>query len=162
MGVTAIACGGSDAPRAEVVFPGRQAMPMTSELQAGAVRQLSVANPFEGDQQALADGERLFGLMNCAGCHGPQGGGGMGPPFRDRDWIYGDDPASIFQSIVQGRPNGMPAFGHMLPDEQIWKLALFVRSLGEQAAAASGGRGATGGPTEATRRRQPSGAGGQQ
>jgi hypothetical protein len=81
-----------------------------------------------------------------------------GVEFRDRDWIYGDDPASFFQSIAQGRPNGMPAFGFKLPDEQIWKIALYVQSLGEQAAERGG---AQGGPTEATRRRQPAGARGQ-
>jgi hypothetical protein len=41
-----------------------------------------------------------------------------------------------------------------------WKPALYLQSLGEQPMA-SGGQGPTGGPTESTRRRQPSGAGGQ-
>ena len=33
------------------------------------------------------------------------------------------------QSILQGRPNGMPAFGGKLPESEAWKIAAFVRSL---------------------------------
>lgn len=106
---------------------------MTSDLQAGSDTVLASRNPFDGNQQALGEGERLFMSMNCAGCHGAKGGGSIGPPFRDADWIYGDDPASIFQSIQQGRPNGMPSFGTKLPHEHMWKIALYVRSLGEGA-----------------------------
>lgn len=88
-----------------------------------------VPNPYEGDGRALAEGERLYTWFNCAGCHGANGGGGMGPPFADEEWIYGGDPENLFASIAQGRPSGMPAFGQLIPDDQIWQLALYVRSL---------------------------------
>ena len=39
------------------------------------------------------------------------GGGGIGPPLMDDRWIYGSAPENIYASIVQGRPNGMPAWG---------------------------------------------------
>ena len=71
--------------------------------------------------------------FNCAGCHGGAGGGGIGPPLADAQWIYGDSPANIYASIVQGRPNGMPAFGPSLQGEAVWKLAAYVRSLSEEA-----------------------------
>lgn len=110
---------------------GERLMVTAGALQAGPALETSHArNPFEGAELGKAEGQRLFGWFNCAGCHGVVGGGGMGPPLRDSQWIYGSDPASIFQSIAQGRPNGMPAFGGMIPDEQIWKLELYVRSLG--------------------------------
>jgi cytochrome c oxidase cbb3-type subunit 3 len=67
--------------------------------------------------------------FNCAGCHGARGGGGIGPPFADAEWIYGGEPQNVFQSVVQGRPAGMPAFGGQIPDEQVWKIVAFVRSL---------------------------------
>lgn len=86
-------------------------------------------NPFAGDARALAEGRRLYGWYNCGGCHGMMGGGGIGPPFADDAWIYGSESANIFQSIVQGRPNGMPAFGR-LADDHVWKLVLHVRELG--------------------------------
>ncbi len=110
----------------------------TSELRPGpAVRQPEpVKNPYAGDPQAIAQGQKLYQAFNCVGCHFG-GGGGIGPPLMDRDWIYGGEPANIFQSIAQGRPNGMPAFGIMLPDDQIWILAAYVQSLSESGASSS-------------------------
>ena len=35
----------------------------------------------------------------------------MGPPLMDDKWIYGYEPEQVFATIVEGRPNGMPAFG---------------------------------------------------
>ena len=117
----------------------------SSGLQAGPQTfTASLTNPLEGDERAIGEGKRLFGWYNCAGCHGGAGGGGMGPPFVDADWIYGSDPGSIYQSIVQGRPNGMPAFGTMVPEEQVWQIVTFIRSLGgvqQQSAARAGGAG---------------------
>jgi cytochrome c oxidase cbb3-type subunit 3 len=102
----------------------------TSELHAGPVRETPrVDNPYSGNEVARAEGARLYGWFNCAGCHGPQGGGGIGPPFADAEWIYGEEPQNIFQSIVQGRPNGMPAFGGQIPDQEVWKIVLHVQSL---------------------------------
>ena len=53
----------------------------------------------------------------------------MGPPLMDDRWIYGSDPANIFATIVQGRPNGMPTFGSKIPRYQIWQLTSYVRSM---------------------------------
>jgi cytochrome c oxidase cbb3-type subunit III len=80
---------------------------------------------------AIQEGERLFGWFNCSGCHGGQGGGGWAPSLRDSQWIYGDDPVSIYDSIWQGRPQGMPTWGGRIPDQQIWNLVAYIRSLGK-------------------------------
>ena len=50
----------------------------------------------------------------------------------DSQWIYGGEPAQVFATIKQGRPNGMPSFGGHIPEEQIWQLAAYVRSLSGQ------------------------------
>lgn len=97
------------------------------------------ANPLGNNREAWAEGKRLYSWFNCAGCHGTLGGGGIGPPLRDEAWIYGSDPADVFQSIAQGRPKGMPTFGHMIPDEQIWMLVSYVHSLGGGGPEAGGG-----------------------
>jgi cytochrome c oxidase cbb3-type subunit 3 len=128
----------------------------TSAIRAGAsVVDVAARNPYAGDDRAVADGKRLYGEMNCLGCHGPAGGGGMGPPFADAEWIYGSDPENIVQSILQGRPNGMPSFGGRLPEAEAWKIAAFVRSLqqqgGDAAAEGTGQAGARKGRTEAQR-----------
>jgi cytochrome c oxidase cbb3-type subunit III len=85
-------------------------------------------NEYENNALALTQGKQLFNQMNCTGCHA-HGGGAIGPPLMDAKWIYGGQPDQVFATIVQGRPNGMPAFGNKLPDYQIWQLAAYVRSL---------------------------------
>lgn len=86
-------------------------------------------NPYEGNALAEQQGQRLYTWYNCAGCHGAKGGGGMGPPLRDPAWIYGGDPISIFESIVEGRPNGMPTWHGRIPDDDVWKIVAYIQSL---------------------------------
>lgn len=90
-----------------------------------------IRNPYGDDPNAIVRGEQLFAAMNCNGCHAPLGGGGMGPPLSDREWIYGGTPAAIYLSIYQGRPNGMPAWGRSLPPEALWNLMAYVRTLSQ-------------------------------
>jgi cytochrome c oxidase cbb3-type subunit 3 len=78
---------------------------------------------------SVAEGQRLFSWFNCADCHGLAGGGGMGPPLRDATWLYGGTPADVRRSIIEGRSNGMPAFGTRVPDYQTWQLTAYVLSL---------------------------------
>jgi cytochrome c oxidase cbb3-type subunit 3 len=46
-----------------------------------------------------------------------------------QQWIYGSAPANIFDTIVKGRPNGMPSWGARIPEYQIWQLVAYVRSM---------------------------------
>jgi len=86
-------------------------------------------SPYAKDRVALTEGRKLFVAMNCAGCHGGHAGGGMGPSLRDPTWIYGGKAGEIYDSIAAGRAHGMPAWGTMLPREEIWKLVAYIRSL---------------------------------
>ena len=88
-------------------------------------------NPFEDNAVAVNEGKRLFRWYNCNGCHG-MGGGAYGPPLMDDRWIYGHEPAQIVASILQGRPNGMPSFAGRIPEDQVWKIAAYVRSMSGQ------------------------------
>jgi cytochrome c oxidase cbb3-type subunit III len=89
-----------------------------------------VKNPYAGDADAIASGRQLFVGMNCAGCHSSYGGGAIGPSLRDSLWIYGSEDAQIFSTIAEGRPNGMPAWGGRLPDDVIWRLVAYIKTLG--------------------------------
>ena len=81
------------------------------------------------DPEARAMGERLF-LNYCAQCHGSDAGGSKGfPNLRDRDWLYGGDPARIKESIASGRNGVMPPFGAVLGDEGVRDVTAYVRSL---------------------------------
>ena len=101
-------------------------------LQPGpTVREVATRGPYEENAYMVNEGKALFSAMNCVGCHA-NGGGGMGPPLMDEDWIYGSDPQQIFSSIAQGRPNGMPSWGNRLSNDQIWRLVGYVRSMSGQ------------------------------
>jgi len=83
---------------------------------------------YEGNAYQLSEGERLFHWFNCTGCHG-NGGGGSGPPLIDSEWLYGSAIENIAASIREGRPNGMPSWRGRIPEEQIWQIAAYVRSM---------------------------------
>jgi cytochrome c oxidase cbb3-type subunit 3 len=85
---------------------------------------------YERNAFNLSQGQWLYSQMNCGTCHAAGGGGDIGPTLTDDRWIYGYEPAQIFQSIAGGRPNGMPAFGPRMSQEQICQLTSYVRSLG--------------------------------
>lgn len=109
---------------------GEQPTPVTT-LEPGGQRPSPTDNKaasFEANAFHLSEGKRLFGWFNCSGCHA-NGGGGMGPALMDEKWIYGSSMESIHATIRDGRPNGMPSFRDKIPDDQIWELAAFVRSL---------------------------------
>ena len=114
----------ADAIRASPIQPG------------GATPSKSRSNPYEENAYAVSQGQRLFTAFNCVGCHA-HGGGGSGPALMDDKWLYGHEPANVYQSIVQGRPNGMPAFGGRSPEAQVWQIVAYVRSMSGQLGSAT-------------------------
>ncbi len=90
---------------------------------------LQLRNPHEGDARAIATGAKLFVSYNCVDCHGADGSGAMGPSLADGRWHFGGTSAEVFESIYQGRPEGMPAWGSLISEDQIWMLVSYVRSL---------------------------------
>jgi cytochrome c oxidase cbb3-type subunit III len=88
----------------------------------------AIGRRFEGNELAIAEGEKLFGQMNCTGCHF-NGGGGIGPALMSGHWRYGGRVEQIYESIAQGRPNGMPSWQFVLGPTQMWDLAAYVKSL---------------------------------
>jgi len=104
----------------------------------------------------VSQGKRLYRWYNCNGCHSA-GGGGIGPPLMDARWRYGGETAQIVQSILHGRPAGMPAFTGRIPDEQVWKIAAYVRSMSGQLrtdVAANRADALSSGPPESRRDRE--------
>ena len=94
-----------------------------------SVQPLPIRNPYEGNSQAITTGSKLFIAYNCLDCHGAEGSGAMGPSFQDGRWHFGGSPGEVFESIYQGRPDGMPAWGGRITNDQIWMLTAYVRSL---------------------------------
>lgn len=102
----------------------------TSAVHAGPPVPDRSLSAFQDNAWAASEGQRLFAQMNCAGCHSPGGGGGMGPPLTDAEWRFGSAPENIFDTIIKGRPRGMPSFAGRLSDADVWKLVAYVRTIG--------------------------------
>jgi cytochrome c oxidase cbb3-type subunit 3 len=88
-----------------------------------------VENPYAGDTAAARAGGKLFQAFNCDGCHAVGAIGAWAPNLADGRWRYGGSPSLIFDTIYGGRPDGMPAFGGVIPEEAIWKIVTYLESL---------------------------------
>ncbi len=143
IGVVALGVGQSSFAQTTIEPPAVSIDTTDSEATRGTVLQVPVShlvpgghalapeipNPLANDPRAVERGMRDFIQFNCVGCHAPNGAGGMGPSLSDNVWIYGNKPAQIYMTLVQGRPNGMPAFGQVLPDQTLWELVAYVQSI---------------------------------
>jgi cytochrome c oxidase cbb3-type subunit 3 len=89
-----------------------------------------IGEEYAKSPEHIEAGKQLFQAMNCTGCHA-NGGGGFGPALMGKTWIYGGSVENIASTIVEGRPNGMPSFRSLLPMEQVWELAAYVKSLSD-------------------------------
>ncbi|MFN7919834.1 MAG: c-type cytochrome [Bryobacteraceae bacterium] len=78
------------------------------------------------DPAAIEAGKQIY-MGSCSGCHGPMGEGSQGPSLLSgRASRLADD--NLFHSIKNGLPGtSMPNFP--LPDDKVWQIAAFVRSL---------------------------------
>ena len=87
-------------------------------------------NPYTGNDEAIKEGDKMYVLYGCSGCHGRGGGGGMGIPIIDEAWKYGGDDATLMK-LIKGdiAESPMPKFGQTLSEEQIWKIIAYIRSI---------------------------------
>ncbi len=111
---------------------GRSFVPTTTMFPGGghAPAEDPRGKLYDGKPEAISEGLRLFDWYNCSGCHF-HGAGGMGPALMNPHLHYGSRIDEIHETLVQGRPNGMPSWGGKIPDEQLWQIAAYVRSLGQ-------------------------------
>lgn len=81
------------------------------------------------DAQSLAEGKAIFD-KNCVPCHGPDGGGTVGPNLTDDYWIHGGSMNDMVKTIVNGVPaKGMISWEPVLKPDEIVKVASYIRSL---------------------------------
>jgi cytochrome c oxidase cbb3-type subunit 3 len=92
-------------------------------------RPYALVNPHEGSENARKIGAQLYVSYNCIDCHGADGSGAMAPSLADGRWHFGGSAPEVFESIYQGRPDGMPTWGGRIATDQIWMLVTYVRSL---------------------------------
>jgi cytochrome c oxidase cbb3-type subunit 3 len=81
------------------------------------------------DASATSAGQQVYASY-CASCHGPDGGGLIGPNLTDNMWLHGGAPDQIYGTIINGvLAKGMPAWEKMLSAEQLTHVAAYVVSL---------------------------------
>ncbi len=86
---------------------------------------LAMAN----DPAAVSAGQQVFSNY-CAACHGPDGGGLIGPNLADEAWLHGGQPDSIYHTISEGvLAKGMPPWGKSLKPDQLTSVTAYVLSL---------------------------------
>ena len=81
------------------------------------------------DPKAREIGQSLF-LNYCSQCHASDARGGRGfPNLTDKDWLYGGEPATIKQTILNGRMGIMPPMGAVIGDDGVKAATQYVMSL---------------------------------
>jgi len=108
--------------------------PVKGVVRAQGMRQPSAAvskPPFPlDDPDAIAEGAKRFSASCTGYCHGREGRVSRAPKLRGKTY----EADFLYARIAQGSPGGatglvMPAFGTMLPPEEIWKLVAYLMSL---------------------------------
>jgi mxaJ protein len=105
--------------------------PATAESPApDAAATVKRLNPFLGDGEMIGEGKKLYFELGCQGCHGGGGGGGMAASLIDDVWKFGSDDDTLYK-LIKGRipRQTMPAVYADLPDDQVWKMLAFIRSV---------------------------------
>jgi cytochrome c oxidase cbb3-type subunit III len=81
------------------------------------------------DAAALAEGKKLF-TSNCAACHGPEGGGIVGPNLTDDYWLHKGGVKDIFKTIKYGvAEKGMKSWKDDFSPVQIAQITSYIKSI---------------------------------
>lgn len=118
------------------ILQGRQGVmpPMGAALGEQGVEQVAAyvmsLSGRAADPERVAAGKEKFAL--CAGCHMPDGTGNQAlgaPNLTDDIWLYGGSPATIKQSISEGRNGVMPSHKEFLGEDKSYLVAAYIYSL---------------------------------
>ncbi|MEO1171652.1 MAG: cbb3-type cytochrome c oxidase N-terminal domain-containing protein [Myxococcota bacterium] len=78
----------------------------------------------------LAAGERVY-VTNCQACHGPTGGGLIGPNLTDDYWLHGEGTLmGIYGTVAEGvLDKGMPAWNRVLAPSDLENVVAYVGTM---------------------------------
>jgi cytochrome c oxidase cbb3-type subunit II len=111
-------------------------------LAGGGIKDTHVPNPLARDPEAIKAGAALY-AQHCAGCHGDDAKGGIGPSLVDDVFfsVAGDLPDDdyfevinngVFPGMVEdGRTakDTMPGFAKEMNKNKIWSVVAYLRSI---------------------------------
>jgi mono/diheme cytochrome c family protein len=85
-------------------------------------------NPYEGQPQAVAAGQKLF-RQHCAQCHGEEGVGAERAPDLHSPPLRKATPGELAWFLKNGDlPAGMPSWARLSPQRR-WQLVAYLKSL---------------------------------
>jgi cytochrome c oxidase cbb3-type subunit III len=101
-------------------------------------------NPLDGNPQAISNGGAMF-RTRCAGCHGPDARGYVGPDLTGF-WAAGGTDGRMFDIVRRGVPGTEMTAADPLrvPDKDIWQVLAYLRTLNAVPAATPTGDAANG------------------
>jgi cytochrome c oxidase cbb3-type subunit 3 len=101
---------------------------------AACAAQNARTNPLAQDKNAAEGGRTLFRIM-CSPCHGIKAEGGRGPDLSLGVFRNGNTDGDLYEVIANGVPGTeMPGYGGpRLPEEDVWRLVSYVRSVARRA-----------------------------
>jgi mono/diheme cytochrome c family protein len=76
---------------------------------------------------AAPNGAQLY-KSSCSGCHGGDGGGGIGPQLRDGAVTKSFSDAASEVAFVKNGAGGMPAFRDQMSEAEIQAVVDFTRT----------------------------------
>lgn len=88
----------------------------------------AAASAADGAETTEIDAAAVF-ADRCAGCHGPDGGGGRGPQLSDGRVAAAFPNIEDQVVVVTDGRGGMPAFGDRLSEDEISAVVAFSRTL---------------------------------
>lgn len=118
--------------------PGPVAWALQRTRAAAVARHATATPPFALDDAAVREGAKAYARLGCPTCHGGPGvkwaklSEGLNPGPPDLKDVAKTLPApAIFWVVKHGiRMTGMPSFAMAgASDEEIWRLAAFVKKL---------------------------------
>jgi mono/diheme cytochrome c family protein len=137
----------SDAPALSTsAAPATNAAPTESREQNATTKPAAgLVNPVASTPASIAAGKRVYDTF-CTACHGnlAQGAvkagmtisiieeqkGKQPPDLTDDHWDNGSTDGHIFTAIKRGLPpTMMPGFNGQIPDDDIWSVVNYIRTL---------------------------------
>jgi mono/diheme cytochrome c family protein len=99
-----------------------------AELAKVPAKDAAKQNPYEKDPDAIAAGQKIFGL-HCAECHGANGDGAHKGPSLRAEQVQQTTAGSLFWVLTNGEVRkGMPVWSK-LPEAQRWQIVSYMKSL---------------------------------
>jgi cytochrome c oxidase cbb3-type subunit 3 len=120
-----------DSRTAQMLAFGKEGMLPRGDIENVVAYVRSLSSKPDAPMEQLAAGQEVF-AKNCASCHGEKATGNPdvgAPNLTDPFWIYGGDPATVFDTVWGGRQGHMPTWDGRLTEVDRKILALYLVDL---------------------------------